>query len=137
LTHVEEREFSYLTTVSKSSYAFPKRSVTIDGSKREGNKVVQWNSETDAIARWLDREDVKPKLLRVVLAWNGEELLGIDLADQLEKMVRSSSNGDLSEQVKERLDNVDWGHLAEHFAYEICGITEEELTRRYTEAGGT
>ena len=85
----------------------------------------EWaTAATAQVATYLDREDVQPQLLRLVAVWNDLELLGVDLADQIEKMVRNTAGAGLE------LGDVDWNQLAEHYALQIAAVDEAELTRR-------
>lgn len=85
------------------------------------------SNATKLVAQWLERNGVRPQLERLVRAWNVHELLGIDLADQLRDLVREQAD---KASVDVPLDEVDWSLLAERYAQEICGVDEDELTRR-------
>lgn len=87
------------------------------------------NQTTARVHEWLDRPDNRAQVDTLVRAWNKLELLGIDLADQLEALVRDHVAKSQTEQRLD-LDEVDWSYLAEVYAYEICGVTEEVLTKR-------
>lgn len=89
--------------------------------------VMIWTTaETERVADWLSSPSVYPGFEKIVHAWNDSELLGIDLADEIESLARSNQKGssDLD------LSKVDWNELAEHYAQEICGVDEDELIRR-------
>lgn len=82
--------------------------------------VADWaTAETEAVYRLLEQAEVKSEIETLVLSWNEHELLGINLAD------------DLQELVTRMLAKVNWSQLAEHYAKEIAGFDEDELTRRH------
>lgn len=85
------------------------------------------SASTAQVARWLESVEVKPHLERLVSEWNALELLGIDLADQIRQMAETSIKH--PDPVID-FNDVNWAELAEHYASEICGVNEEELTRR-------
>lgn len=95
------------------------------------NDAETLDDETKLVARWLEAAPVRPAVVRLTRVWDDLDLLGIDLADQLEALVRGRQR-----HAPINFDLVDWGLLAERYAYEICGVTEEELTRRRVAAGG-
>lgn len=84
---------------------------------------------TETVSRWLESPENRPQVEKLVLKWNELQLLGIDLADQLHELARTrfERNGKRPDY---DLNEVDWSYLAENYALEICGVTEEELTRR-------
>lgn len=88
---------------------------------------------TEVVSRWLEQPEKRMQLEKLVRTWDDLKLLGIDLADQLRELVRVR----LAKEGREHqidLDKVDWLFLAEQYAFEIRGITEEELTRRRVQA---
>lgn len=87
------------------------------------------NEATEQVARYFDSDGVRPHIEELCETWNASELLGIDLADQLRDFLREQA---AKADIDASLDEVDWNYLAEHYASSICGIDEEELTRRRT-----
>ncbi len=82
------------------------------------------NPETEAVADYLESPAMKQSLVRLVNDWNDLELLGIDLADQIQKMTT------MHQPVGVDLQHVDWNQLADHYAEKIAAVGEDELTRR-------
>jgi hypothetical protein len=95
--------------------------------------MTGWETgETKAIFGLLEREDLHHVVVEVVETWNDLGLLGIDLADALEKLVHDhlEKHGVATGP----LEQVYWGQLAEHYAMAICGVDEDELSRRRVQA---
>lgn len=93
--------------------------------------VVSWeNEETKAVVSWLEEDDNRVQLQRVVEAWNEMGLLGVDLADQIYLMTSRTIPRLASKRVN-------WNEVAEHFALEMVSVDEEELTRRRLALGGS
>lgn len=87
------------------------------------------NEATQAVRAYFERSEVKPQLEVLCREWNEHELLGIDLADSLRRVFEEVAKESPTTSPFS-LDEVDWNQLAEIFAYEICGITEDDLIRR-------
>jgi len=86
------------------------------------------SNPTEQVAQWFESDTMRQHLETLVRAWNASELLGIDLADQLRDIVQeSAAKGGVTIT---NLNGVDWSLLAERYAEEICGVDEDELTRR-------
>lgn len=82
------------------------------------------DTATQQAKAYFERDDIKPHLISLVQAWDTNELLGSDLADQLRGLYEENVKTD------GEVAMIDWNELAEVFAEEVTGVTEEELTRR-------
>lgn len=84
---------------------------------------------TEQVAQWFESDQMRPHLETLVQAWNTAELLSIDLADQLRKLLETSAaRGGV--EVSD-LDSVNWSLLAEKYAEDICGVSRDELVARH------
>ena len=83
--------------------------------------MLQWtNTHTAEMFEVLTSKEMLPKTTELVGAWNELELLGIDLADQLEKLMAG----------KTQYDDINWSEIAEQLALQLVGVNEDELIRR-------
>lgn len=90
------------------------------------------NEATARVHSWLSAEGVWSVIVRVVRAWNEAGLLGVELADELQDLTRKTLREEVPEEemIDATLATVEWNQLAEHYAHEIVGVGEAELTRR-------
>lgn len=97
--------------------------------------MPEWTTpETEEVFEFLEREDVKPTIVEGTKIWDERKLLGIQLADRIEELVRSHTERNKLDTAP--LEKVDWYQLATYYALEISGVDEDELLRRHNAAGG-
>lgn len=101
-----------------------------DNFRSNAQAAEPWSNKlTFECAFWLTRPDQYDKVRQLVHEWNVRKLLGIDLADQLKRLVEEKAT-QVDPDASEALASVNWGQIAEALALRFEGVDTAELERR-------